>query len=183
MAEAVPAGKIAFLVNTAPLRDEERCQVYYRQVCMASIRLLLFLSSFPRRKPTANLLWCYRLYDSEKAGPTAKVGLKTESFLELNSVTLEAYFNELKAHMSPKLHNMPNHSVHSRVLASALGSLVLELPWDKPELHSPTRYSRIAPGPTRKTQQRGKPADLSFIRQGARVDNVRYDGSDLMTGT
>ena len=167
MAGAVASGKIAFLVNSAPLRNEERCQAYYRQLCMATIRLLLFLSSFPRRKPTANLRWYYRLYDSEKACLAATVGLRTEPFLELNSATLETYFSELKAHMGSN-QNMTDQPAHSRVLASALGSLVLELPWDKPELHSPNRYSRIAPGPTRKMKQRGKPTDLSSIRSGGK---------------
>ena len=172
MAGAVPTGKIAFLVNTAPLRDEERCRVYYRQLCMATIRLLLFLSSFPRRKPTANVRWCYRLYDSEKARPATKVGLKTESFLELNSASLEAYFSELKAHMGPK-QSVTDQAVHSRVLASALGSLVLELPWDKPELRSPSRYSRIGPGQTRKIQQRCKPTDSRLGRENGHLDVMK----------
>ena len=169
MAGAVVPGKIAFLVNTAPLRDQERYQEYYRQICMAIIRLLLFLCSFPRRKTTANLRWCYRLYDSEKSRPTVTVGLRTESFLEFNSFTLEKFFSELKAHMCPEqntstsLNASTNQPVHSRVLASALGSLVLQLPWDKPELHSPARYSRIASG-TSRSQQRSKPTDPSSNR-------------------
>lgn len=131
--------RIVFLVDVAMGR-RTACdkQSKGKAITLASTRILMGLSKFPQVKYKEKLKWNYMFYDSQQADWSIRG--KTCNLLELCCNHLETYSRDITAKLSASS-DKPVHQVRTSACLQyeALGTAVLEFPWDAPSIVSPVR--------------------------------------------
>lgn len=116
---------------------------YYRSLCIAAVRILLYLSRFPIREHLSRVLWNFKLFNSEKV----EKNTKTWQFYENRSELIEKFFQSLQERLdSPNSTTQLKHSKLKngsqkpvKLVYSALAAIVQDFIWDAPEIMSPIR--------------------------------------------
>ena len=114
--------QIVFMVDTSLPRTGSLEQ-HYRSLCLATVRMLLYLSQFPIRQHLNRVLWNFKLFNSERAEKSFRRGSSTRIALS----TLTDFFSSFtKVWSSQKVlqHNqaMPD-SLMSRIRHKNLSDL------------------------------------------------------------
>lgn len=139
--------QIVFMTDTTPPHDTstpDSLNYYHRSVCLAAVRILLYLSRFPIKEHLTRVLWNFKLFSSERVEKTTK----TWQFNENRSELIEKFFQKFHGSLSPvRGSTQPNYMKHKNVrlqkpvklVYNALAAVVQDFVWDAPEIMSPIR--------------------------------------------
>jgi DNA segregation ATPase FtsK/SpoIIIE-like protein len=139
--------QVVFMVDTSlPKNDVGSLEQYYRSLCLATLRILLYLSQFPIREHLNRVLWNFKLFNSELAEKSAK----TWQFHENRSEHVERFFQQLHERLKQSEESstamQSNHvrrknTTHKpiRLVYNALAAVIQDFIWDAPEIMSPIR--------------------------------------------
>ena len=139
--------QVVFMVDTSvPKNADGFLEHYYRSLCLATLRILLYLSQFPIREHLNRVLWNFKLFNSERAEKSAK----TWQFHENRSEHIERFFQQLHESLEQSEKSIAeaqlSHSRHKntsqkpiRFIYNALAAVVQDFIWDAPEIMSPIR--------------------------------------------
>ena len=153
-----------FLLDTRPTQSPA-LQRYCRALCLACIRILLFLAQFPNKEHLGRVRWNYNFFNSHR--PERSVRSKTAQFYENRSELIEKFFNKLQSNLEIASKDPVNIPVPSskhkpvKLVYSALASAAQDFVWDAPEILSPVRRLS-AHGKSKKTA-RGRKSDTGAI--------------------
>ena len=136
------------MVDTSLPRNANRSlEQYYRSLCLATVRILLYLSQFPIREHLNRVVWNFKLFNSERAEKSAK----TWQFHENRSEHIERFFQQLHESLEQSDGTTAAQSAcHARdkntttqkpvrLVYKALAAVVQDFIWDAPEIMSPIR--------------------------------------------
>lgn len=134
--------QVVFVADTALPQSGGISQTQYcRSLCLATLRILLYLSQFPIREHLKRVLWNFKLFSSKHLQRSTK----SWQFNENRSELIEKFFQKLHEALFPV--DSPRHS-KSRTVGSqkpvklvynALATVVQDFVWDAPEIMSPIR--------------------------------------------
>ena len=137
--------QVVFMVDTSlPKNLGASLEHYYRSLCLATLRILLYLSQFPIREHLNRVLWNFKLFNSERVEKSTK----TWQFHENRSEHVERFFQQLhdsleqseKSIAEAQLSRHKNTSQKPiRFVYNALAAVVQDFIWDAPEIMSPIR--------------------------------------------
>ena len=140
--------QVVFMVDTSrPRSDSRSLEQYYRSLCLATVRILLYLSQFPIREHVNRVIWNFKLFNSERAEKSAK----TWQFHENRSEHIERFFQQLHESLEQSESTTAARSIHVRhknttaaqkpvrLVYNALAAVVQDFIWDAPEIMSPIR--------------------------------------------
>ena len=134
--------QVVFMVDTRS--GTNSLEQYYRSLCLAAVRILLYLSQFPIREHLNRVVWNFKLFNSERVDKSTK----TWQFHENRSELIVKFFQELRESLEPseistaqsrhvRLKNASQKPV--KLLYNALAAVVQDFIWDAPEIMSPIR--------------------------------------------
>ncbi len=139
--------QIVFMVDTSlPKNAISSLEQYYRSLCLATLRILLYLSQFPIREHLNRVVWNFKLFNSERAEKSAK----TWQFHENRSEHIERFFQQLQERLKQSEESATavqlSHARHKstthkpiRLVYNALAAVIQDFIWDAPEIMSPIR--------------------------------------------
>ena len=138
--------QVVFMVDTSLPRSASSLEQHYRSLCLATVRMLLYLSQFPSREHLNRVIWNYKLFNSERAEKSTK----TCQFHENRSEHIERFFQQLHESFekSESATAQSNHTLGTlsqkpqkpvRLIYSVLADVVQDFIWDAPEIRSPIR--------------------------------------------
>ena len=142
---ATDKAQVVFMVDTSLTGSAKgSLEQHYRSLCLATVRILLYLSQFPIREHLNRVLWNFKLFNSERAEKSAK----TWQFHENRSEHIERFFQQLHESLEQsesataqpshaRLKNLSQKPV--RLVYNALAAVVQDFIWDAPEIMSPIR--------------------------------------------
>ena len=89
---ATDKAQVVFMVDTSLTGSAKgSLEQHYRSLCLATVRILLYLSQFPIREHLNRVLWNFKLFNSERAEKSAK----TWQFHENRSEHIDRFFQQL----------------------------------------------------------------------------------------
>lgn len=137
--------QVVFMVDTSlPRSVNGSLEQYYRSLCLATVRILLYLSQFPIREHLNRILWNFKLFNSERS----EKSVKTWQFHENRSEHIDRFFQQLHESLDQsesatiqsshaRLKNLSQKPI--RLMYNALAAVVQDFIWDAPEIMSPIR--------------------------------------------
>ena len=142
---ATDKAQVVFMVDTSLTGCAKgSLEQHYRSLCLATVRMLLYLSQFPIREHLNRVLWNFKLFNSERAEKSAK----TWQLHENRSEHIDRFFQQLHESLEQsecataqpshaRLKNLSQKPV--RLVYNALAAVVQDFIWDAPEIMSPIR--------------------------------------------
>lgn len=141
--------QVVFMADTAmPHGAADSTSKYYRSLCLAAVRILLYLSQFPIKEHLNRVLWNFKLFNSERVEKSSK----TWQFHENRSEFIEKFFQSLRESLEPldvsdaQLRNTRRGNARCqnpvKLVYNALAAVVQDFVWDAPEIMSPVRPRR-----------------------------------------
>ena len=137
--------QVVFMADTAlPYSEPDSVRQHYRSICLAAVRILLYLSQFPIKEHLNRVLWNFKLFSSEKA----ECSTKTWQFHENRSELIEKFFQKLQESFESldKTTNLRNRNTGIqrpvKLVYNALAAIIQDFVWDAPEIMSPVRPKR-----------------------------------------
>lgn len=132
--------QVVFMTDTSMPHDlANSLKLYHRSVCLAAVRILLYLSRFPIREHLTRVLWNFKLFNSERIEKTTK----TWQFNENRSELIENFFQKLHESLEAPIESMKRGSFGSqkpvKLVYNALAAVIQDFVWDAPEIMSPIR--------------------------------------------
>ena len=159
--------QVVFMVDTSlPRSSSSSLEQHYRSLCLATVRILLYLSQFPIREHLNRVLWNFKLFNSNRVEKSAK----TWQFHENRSEHIEVFFRQLREGLEPSettsaqsrhawLKNVLQKPV--KLVYSTLAAVVQDFIWDAPEIMSPI-----------KPRKRGK---IAWSKRAATTSSLKAD--------
>lgn len=132
--------QVVFMADTAiPHNLADSLKLHHRSVCLAAVRILLYLSRFPIREHLNKVLWNFKLFNSERLEKTTK----TWQFHENRSELIEKFFQKLHDSLAAPIESTKGGSIGSpkpvKLVYNALAAVIQDFVWDAPEIMSPIR--------------------------------------------
>ena len=162
--------QVVFMADTAlPPGEPDSVHQHCRSLCLAAIRILLYLSQFPIKEHLNRVLWNFKLFSSERVECSAK----TWQFHENRSEIIEKFFQKLRE--SFESHNTATNLRNGntsfqkpvKLVYNALAAIIQDFVWDAPEIMSPVRLMK------RRGRLHGKKAPTGLKSRNSEEDRER----------